>query len=197
MAGRPSNRDDRYEQVMQALIRCVARYGVEGASLAQIAGEAGLKRPLVRHHLGNREDMIASLQDYVFQGFSDQTEEMIGAAPQTQGSKWLIDVLFSDAGASSAEYVLVFAALTARAAEDTDLQARCRGVVLDFEEAVFSILQSDFPDAADDELEAVAHGIGAIYFNATSLASLSMSAAWAARAKSTAQMLFNTLKDEQ
>ena len=57
MVGRPSNRDDRYEQIMQALIRCVARYGVEGASLAQIAEEAGLKRPLVRHHLGNREDM--------------------------------------------------------------------------------------------------------------------------------------------
>jgi AcrR family transcriptional regulator len=62
MAGRPSNRDERYAQVMQALVRCVARFGLEGASLTQIAAEAGLSRPLIRHHLGNREDMIAALQ---------------------------------------------------------------------------------------------------------------------------------------
>jgi len=195
MAGRPSNRDDRYEQVMQALIHCVARYGVEGASLAQIAEEAGLKRPLVRHHLGNREDMIAALQDYVFRGFTEQTESMIAAAPPAHGSKWLVDILFSEAGTSSPEYVLVFAALTARAAEDADLQAECRSVVLDFEDAVSTILRSDFPGADNDQLQATAHGIVAVYFNATSLASLSMSVGWQARAKTTAQMLLNTLKD--
>lgn len=197
MVGRPSNRDDRYVQVMQALIRCVARYGVEGASLAQIAEEAGLKRPLVRHHLGNREDMIAALQDYVFRGFSDQTEAMIAAAPPTGGSEWLIDILFSDFGASSPDLVLVFAALTAKAAEDADLQAACRGVILDFEDAVSIILRSDFPDAGGDHVQATAHGIVAVYFNATSLASLSMSEAWQARAKATAQMFLNTLRDAE
>ncbi len=195
MVGRPSNRDDRYEQVMQALIRCVARYGVEGASLAQIAEEAGLKRPLVRHHLGNREDMIAALQGYVFRGFSSQTEAMIASAPPTHGSKWLVDILFLEAGTSSPEYILVFAALTSRAAEDANLQAACRNVILDFEDAVATILRSDFPAADDDRLLATAHGIVAVYFNATSLASLSMSAAWQARAKATAQMLLDTLKD--
>lgn len=195
MVGRPSNRDDRYEQVMQALIRCVARYGVEGASLSQIAETAGLKRPLVRHHLGNREDIIAALQDYVFQGFSDQTEAMIAAAPQTQVSEWLIDILFSDAGASSPDLVLVFAALTARAAEDSDLQAECRRVILDFEKAVSTILRSDFPDADKDQLQATAHGIMAIYFNATSLAALNMPEAWETRAKTSAQTLLNSLKN--
>ena len=195
MVGRPSNRDDRYEQIMQALIRCVARYGVEGASLAQIAEEAGLKRPLVRHHLGNREDMIAALQGYVFGAFSDQTEAMVAAAPSTGGATWLVDILFSDAVPSSPEYVLVFAALTARAAEDADLQADCRGVILDFENAVSTILQSDFPDADSDQLQATAHGIVAVYFNATSLASLNMSASWKSRAKATAQMFLDALKD--
>ena len=58
MAGRPSNQNERYLQVMEAMVRCVARFGLDGATLERIAAEAELSRPLIRHHLGNREDML-------------------------------------------------------------------------------------------------------------------------------------------
>ena len=79
MAGRPTNRDERHKQVMHALVRCVARFGLDGATLSQVAEEAGLARPLIRHHIGNREDMIAALTDFVLKTFAEQTEAMVDA----------------------------------------------------------------------------------------------------------------------
>ena len=97
MVGRLSNRNERYEQVMQALVRCVARLGIEGAVLTAIAEEAGLTRPLIRHHLGNREDILQSLQDYVLKGFNDQTDALASALPDVGPAVAFIDILFLEA----------------------------------------------------------------------------------------------------
>ena len=51
---RPRVTAERREEILAAFARCVARDGVEGASLQQVADEAGLARGLLRHHLGQR-----------------------------------------------------------------------------------------------------------------------------------------------
>ena len=53
---RPSVKEERREQILTAYEQCVARYGVEGATLDKVAEEAGLARPLIRHNIGNREE---------------------------------------------------------------------------------------------------------------------------------------------
>lgn len=192
MAGRPSNRDERYVQVMQALVHCVARYGLEGASLAQIATEAGLTRPLVRHHLGNRDQILAALQDHVLQSFAAQTEALISALPAQAGGAALIELLFSDIARSSPDMILAFAALTARAAEDEDLRAACRASLLGFETAISGALRDAYPHADTGTVDAAAHGVTALYFNTASLAPLDMPPEW----RQTAQALARKLIDE-
>jgi AcrR family transcriptional regulator len=193
MAGRPSNRDERYAQVMQALVRCVARFGLEGASLTQIAAEAGLSRPLIRHHLGNREDMIAALQTYVLQSFAEQTQALIAALPETGASAAMIDILFADTTGSSPDRVLAFAALTARAAEDPGLSVACRDSVLSFETTVATVLRNDHPQAAPDTVRAAAQGIVALYLNVASLAPLNMPQDWVQTAQTLAHNLLKGL----
>ncbi|MFA3920131.1 TetR/AcrR family transcriptional regulator [Ruegeria hyattellae] len=193
MAGRPSNRDERYAQVMQALVRCVARFGLEGASLTQIAAEAGLTRPLIRHHLGNREDMIAALQDHVLHSFAEQTEALIAALPGDAPGAALVEYLFSDTTGSSPDMVLAFAALTARAAEDADLRTACRESLLGFEAAIARVLRQDNPQAGDHAINAAAHGIVALYLNVASLAPLDMPHGWTQTAQTIARKLLEGL----
>lgn len=195
MAGRPSNRDERYAQVMQALVRCVARFGLEGASLTQIAIEAGLTRPLIRHHLGNREEMIAALQDYVLQSFDEQTEALITALPEDAAGAALVDLLFSDTAVSSPDMVLAFAALTARAAEDAELRAACRESLLGFEDAITGVLRKDHPQAAGPAVDTAAHGIVALYLNLASVAPLDMPRDWTQTARALARNLLAGLED--
>ncbi|WP_425045076.1 TetR/AcrR family transcriptional regulator [Primorskyibacter sp. S87] len=197
MAGRPSNRDERYSQVMQALVRCVARFGLEGASLTQIAAEAGLSRPLIRHHLGNREDMIAALQDFVLDKFDKDTELLIAALPETGAATALVDYLFSDTAESSPDMVLAFAALTARAAEDADLRAACRKSALNFEAEIAKALRKSFPKAEPHAVDTAAHGIVALYMNTASLAPLDMPQGWAHTGHAIAQSLLERLEDHE
>ncbi|QFT75339.1 TetR/AcrR family transcriptional regulator [Ruegeria sp. THAF33] len=196
MIGRPSNRDERYEQIMQALVRCVARYGLDGASLSQIAKEAGLTRPLIRHHLGNRDELITTLQDYVLKSFSEQSDALVAGLPASRKSRHLIDLLFSDMNQTSPDMVLAFAALTARAVEDASLRLACREALLAFETTIAAILRADFPNVDAAKVNTAAHGIVALYFNATSLAPLDMPNVWKTQAEQAARALFNGLEQE-
>jgi AcrR family transcriptional regulator len=46
---------------MAAFERCVVRNGLQATTLEEVAKEAELPRSLVRHFVGNRDDMVAAL----------------------------------------------------------------------------------------------------------------------------------------
>lgn len=197
MAGRPSNRDERYEQVMHALVRTVARFGLEGASLSSIAKEAGMTRPLVRHHLGNRDEILTALQDYVLHSFEEQTVQMVDALPHERAGYSLIEILFSPVASSDVELIMAFSALTASSADDPALRKSCREVVLKFETAVADVLKADHPKASEQQIHDAAHQITALYFNVTSLSPLEMPDTWSKTAHRIALRIIEGLEDRK
>lgn len=197
MAGRPSNRDERYEQVMQALVRCVARLGIEGATLTTVADEAGLSRPLIRHHLGNRDEILQSLQDYVLMGFDDQTDALMEALPDIDPAVTVIDILFADAGAADPDLVLAFAALTARSAGDADLRSACQTSISRFEAVIAQVIKAEHPCLDHPIADQTAQGIVALYFNKVSLSPLDMSDTWHANAKINAMKLLKQIGESK
>lgn len=185
--GRPSNRGERYEQVMAALVQCVARFGLEGTTLSKVAEQAGLTRPLIRHHLGNRDDMISQLQDFVLSRFDADVDALIKALPDRNTGASLIDLLFSSSGASDPAMTMAFAALTAHARSDERLRERCRACILQMEAEVARVLAAEMPDRG--AAKAAAHGIVALYFNVTAFEDLDMPEDWQARARTVAHSL--------
>ncbi|SLN55094.1 transcriptional regulator BetI [Roseovarius albus] len=193
MAGRPSNQEERYHQVMQAMVYCVARYGLDGATLDRIAKQANLSRPLIRHHLGNKEDMLGKLKSYVLDTFTERADSMFGSLPDTQRSQALLDTLFSDENSASSDLVMAFAALTARAAEDSILQQECRDWILGFEDKILAVLAADHADTDLQILRMVATGITAIFFNVSSLSALSLPDSWHQKSQQAAQTLLRAI----
>ena len=55
---RPERGEERREQILNAFEVCVGKKGLEGTTLSDVAREAGLPRPLLRHFMGNREEMV-------------------------------------------------------------------------------------------------------------------------------------------
>lgn len=193
MAGRPSNRDERYEQVMQALVRCVARLGIEGATLTAIADEAGLSRPLIRHHIGNRDDILRSLQEYVLKGFNDQTNALAAALPDVETATTVIDILFADTDSDDRDLVLAFAALTARSANDLALREACKASISQFEAVISQAIKAENARLDQAMADQVAQGVAALYFNIKSLSPLDMAETWNRNAKSNAMKLIEQL----
>lgn len=58
--GRPSVRDLRRQQIVDAFLDLVAANGLSGVSLDDVAAAAGVQRAAIRHFVGNRENLIAA-----------------------------------------------------------------------------------------------------------------------------------------
>ena len=65
--GRRSLASTRRPQILRAFEACVLRYGLEGSSLERIAQEAGVRRSLIRHYFGNRNELTEALIEGVIE----------------------------------------------------------------------------------------------------------------------------------
>ncbi len=190
--GRPSKKAERTEQILQALQRCVARYGLEGSSLERISEEAGLQRSLLRHFAGNRDELIQQLSDRVIAQSDQQWAEFISYLPEQNVSNALLDGLFAE-DHSDSEFILVIESLIFAAGQDEQLRKKMQAWMARFTDDIKSILLRDTPAADDEQLNAIAFGLVSIYFNLDSLAPLNMSEQYRPSARRAAELLINTL----
>ena len=93
---RPSLKEVRTLEILDAFVTCVTRYGLDGSTLERISEEAGVKRPILRHYLGNREEMVALLIEHVVERFNAQTEALFANLPAERRWPALMDQLFHE-----------------------------------------------------------------------------------------------------
>jgi len=67
--GRPSRREERRKQIVEAFSRVLARHGYAGATIAATADEAGVAPGLVHHHFDGKEDLLTTLLQELVSGF--------------------------------------------------------------------------------------------------------------------------------
>src|SRR5688500_4811014 len=58
---RPSNTEERRHQILDALLRVMARKGYDGAAVTDVAAEAGLTPGLVHYHFENKLEILIEL----------------------------------------------------------------------------------------------------------------------------------------
>lgn len=194
--GRPSVKAERREQILDAYESCVARFGVEGASLEKIADVAGLARPLIRHNVGNREALLTALVERFLSRSDGSVAKMIAALPAENAIGVLIDWLF-DPNYSDSQFVLIAEALIAASQEDPALAIRMREWTRNFFADVRQVLKASYPKSSADTLDAVAAGISGIYFNTDSLTPLGAMQDVRDASKRAAQMLVAVLEVSQ
>ncbi len=161
---RPSLKTERRAEILDAYGRCVARHGVEGATLEKTAEEAGLARALIRHNVGNKDDLLEAFLDRFLGDASRTTAELFESLPLDDRVETMIDWLF-DTQHTDVQDVSVTNALITAATERPDLAERLRAWTSGFVSSIASELTDAYPDAAEDAIEAVATGIAAIFFN--------------------------------
>ena len=103
---RPKLDREREPQILKALETCVIRQGLAKTSLKDVAEEAGLPRPLVRHFVGNRDAMISKLFDGMIERAEQQLEESQKSA-QAISLETNLDLLFNGLFADDTSNALV------------------------------------------------------------------------------------------
>ncbi len=92
--GRPSLAPQRTEQILDGFERCIGEHGVEGSSLERIALQAGVQRRLIRHYLGNREDVERAAVERIVARYDRRVRDLLETAPETGRVDALLELLF-------------------------------------------------------------------------------------------------------
>lgn len=192
---RPRVTAERREEILAAFAHCVARDGVEGASLQQVADEAGLARGLLRHHLGNREEMILALAERFCRHSLEEMAELQAMLPKARRLEKLIAALFTVHYASAAQDLQVGAALINAAAGRPALRKLLRDWYDAFEAIIAAELRKAYPKARRGAVAEVASAIAGMAFSADSLTPLGAVDDLFARSRRAALRLAATLGD--
>ncbi|MCW8880105.1 MAG: hypothetical protein OQJ89_12160 [Kangiellaceae bacterium] len=165
---RPSLKAKRTEEILDALEICVIRDGVNGATLEKIADEANMRRSLLRHNIGNREQLIEAFLDRFFESSNQEIEQMFGLLPAENRVKVLLDFLFDEKYANT-QLSLLAMALTSAAVTDESINRRLGEWNAHFIKLIANELHQSFKCSSSDDCHAVATGLVGIYFNSESL----------------------------
>lgn len=191
--GRPSLKAKRRKEILNAFEACVAKFGLEGATLEKIAAEAGLARALIRHNMGNREELVESLVERFLERSQSSTRDMHDNLPDSNQLSTLIEWLF-DPNYSDPQTVLVSEALIAASANDPSLAHKMRQWTNDFISGIEKVIIHDFPNAPQDRVAAVAAGITGIYFTVESMSPLGGIKSLSKNAKHAVELMITTLE---
>jgi AcrR family transcriptional regulator len=105
--GRRSLAAERKRQILDAFERCVIKYGLESASLDDVAKEAGVSRSIIRHYLGNRDRLFDELVDRITADFLEHFENLFRDVRTSDIRQLIIDSLFTYQMGISAEDVII------------------------------------------------------------------------------------------
>lgn len=191
---RPSLKETRSREILDAFVRCIARHGVEGATQDRIAAEAGVKRTLLRHYLGNREAMIDRVITHVCDRFNLGTKELREALPEKNPARALVSWLFDPAMESDADDLLAFQALSHTCTHVPAHRDHLLASMNQFIRTVKCALDRTFPDSAPSIRESTAYGIASIYVSHDSLKTLNPPDEWRCHAMDAANALLTRLE---
>ncbi|WP_158524839.1 TetR/AcrR family transcriptional regulator [Phaeobacter piscinae] len=191
---RPSLKDQRSEEILDAYLTCVARFGLEGATQERIAAEAGVKRPLLRHYLGNRDQMIAALTQHVVDTFNASTSSLATALADAGNAEDIVAVLFADDAPNDPRLLLAWQGLSISASENPGMRADLLDSLERFLTVLSDTLNRIVPGANPARVRAVAQGISSSFVTLDSLSPLSPPAGWRQELKQAALLLARTLE---
>ena len=157
---RPDLSLERREQILDAFVRCVARRGLAATALEEVAREAGMKRSILRHYIGNRAALVSALLARLLGRWRQEMEQVaayVAAAPTVER---LVDALY---WREERDDLPLSEALAEAARHDVALAAWLADWLREEERALAAMLAKIAPKASAERLAIAAHGIVAIH----------------------------------
>jgi AcrR family transcriptional regulator len=191
--GRPSLASTRRPQILRAFEDCVLKYGLEGSSLQRIAQQAGVRRSLIRHYFGNKDDLTEALIAGIIERTIAESRDLASAADERAGAEALAGYLTGSRFADKRDDALVDA-LMAASHRDAGLRTQLRRKYRAFQRAIEQQLRSSFPAAATDDICATAYGLMCLAVGSASMHDIEFPASMRGYARQSAIHLIDSLR---
>jgi len=190
--GRKNLTEERTAEILEAFARCMVKYGLD-TSLDQVAEEAGMTRSIIRHYIGNREEVVNTLVAHIAVDYLAELRVQAAQIPQEQMISTTLDYLFGDEPSYEDTDKLIFDLMMT--AKDRYPQAK-KTLVAMFEELV-SMFVADlahaYPQANEAHCRNMAYSVLALAMSNESLLWTGMDQRYGAAARASAEALIRTL----
>ena len=157
--------EERTTEILDAFERCVARDGLEKTSMEDIAREAGMKRSILRHYIGNRDAIVLALAERVVGKNLGSMGQALAMLPHDATNDQILNLLFRTDTSNVVQDVLVIEKLI-DAAQRNEAVGR---LITQWLESVVhdlsSFLQRRHTSAAGSKCHDAAWGIICVIFN--------------------------------
>ena len=191
---RPSMKKIRSEEILAAYAKCIIRFGFEGATQDKIASEANVKRPILRHYLGNRRQMIEALIDYVDIQIEKDLELLKESLPDKRRVGALIDILFDQEHAADDDAGMMMQALVSAAYSYPELNSKTLNWTNGYIKIVKDEIVQEYPNISDERAFQIAFGIVALHFNIDYFSQISIPDTWWAASNNAACTLVRSIE---
>lgn len=167
---RPSVKEKRTEEILQAYEHCIALYGVEGATLQKIAEVAGIARPLLRHHVGNSDELLKLALKRFIERSDAMTKAAFDALPSPCDGESFVNFLFEPMPyENQPNDTMIAAAFIYAAQTHPEIKEQMQSWLMAYSNSLSAEFQKLYPNADTDKINHVTAGIMGIYFNVESL----------------------------
>ncbi|MFG2940347.1 TetR/AcrR family transcriptional regulator [Streptomyces sp. NPDC048282] len=192
--GRPSLAESRREQMLTAIAQCVGRFGLAASTQDVMARESGFSRPLLRHYLGNREEIIDALWDFLMQPYQQKMDAALSVGDPDDRLPRLLDFFFGPEMDRQPQDAAI-GALFNSAHEYPALQAKVDLTYRGIETQIAKQLQAMGDGVPTEEAEGVAFSILSLALGASDLSDFSFPPDRRAAARAAAVTLASRLLD--
>lgn len=159
--GRKNLSVERSEQILEAFESCIAKYGLEASTLDVVATEAGVKRSLIRHYLGNRDKALEILVERMIdrERAKVPSESIWKMATSKQIAKGLIKELFATSSGSDAYVLELFKGLWISSATSEATRGHLKSLYREYFRGIEIALQYAYPKARKKLIKECAYSL--------------------------------------
>lgn len=191
--GRKSRAGERREELLDAFERCIVKFGLEGTSLEQIADEAGMTRSVIRHYIGNRDELVDALIERIIDQYSGQLEAAYANVAPDNLISHTLDTMFSgEQLLDQRDTIIINVLMTAK-----DRYPRAKHLLVAMFEAMIESFSADlrqaYPQASAERCRQVAYALICMAEMHESLIWLGLDGSHNAAARAAAEALIRTL----
>ena len=196
--GRKSLAAERRAQILDAFAVCLRKYGMEGCTLEKVAQEAGVQRSIIRHYIGNRDDLVTAAVTHIADEYVAELAESFDNLPHDDRIPELLDFLFDpEVNSDLSDFDTLMNALWTSQERHSQTRELLLNLHLLLENLIFEALTQVYPDSDTVQRRETAYGVMCLCDSTWSMLSLGFPQSRATMARSTAEQLIERLTEDR
>ena len=192
--GRKDLTIERQDAILDAMERCIARYGLQGTTLKNIACEAHINRGLLHHYIGNRADIFQLMVERLIKRYQASFGRYASSRPEKDHAEIIVDYYFEAWFDMAPEDDALLLELLAESGRDPHIQKLLLNLYNGFEDLIAHELEVLYPTADDQRLHSVSYSLMLLAFSHATITWLGLPLAKQTDVRPIAKNLIQTLK---